>query len=250
MGMNKVDLDHIVEHFTAWKEEDFLQGGLLLVDKPLNWTSFDVVNKLRWAIKQRVGRKLKVGHAGTLDPLATGLLIVGFGRGTKLMQAIQGLDKRYTGHIQLGQQTTTYDAEGEVVARHDTAHITAESVAHAAQYFTGTQQQVPPNFSAIKIGGKKAYEMARKGKNFCLPARPIQIHKFDVTKHQTKVDLLTFDVHCSKGTYIRSLAHDFGIHLKSSAYLSALRRISIGNFHIENAKTIEEWIALLNTDNA
>ncbi len=246
--MSDVTANRIVTNFNGWEEDDFVQGGLLLVDKPIEWTSFDVVNKLRWAMKNRAGRKLKVGHAGTLDPLATGLLIIGFGRGTKLMEALQGQDKNYVGTIQLGAETATYDAEGAIEARYATEHIDTDLIAQAARHFTGVQEQVPPIFSAIKVGGKKAYDMARKGQQIELKARQITIHHLMLHFDQKEKDVLTFDVQCSKGTYIRSLAFDIGKYVKSGAYLSGLRRTQIGELKIEDAKTIEDWIVLLESN--
>lgn len=219
------------------------EGEVLLINKPSDWTSFDVVNKLRYAITRRVGERLKVGHAGTLDPLATGLLIICTGKMTKRIDEYQGMDKEYTGTILLGATTDTYDSEMAPNATYPTAHITEQMMRNAAKAYTGTIQQMPPVYSAIKVDGKAAYLNARKGKEVELKPREIRIDEFELTRiEMPEVD---FRVSCSKGTYIRSLAHDFGKALNSGAYLKTLCRTSIGNFHLSDAVTIEQALAAI-----
>jgi tRNA pseudouridine55 synthase len=222
---------------------DFVQGEVLLVDKPLEWTSFDVVNKLRYAISKKVGQKLKVGHAGTLDPLATGLLIVCSGKMTKQIDTLQAQAKEYTGTLKLGETTPSYDAETQPDAVFPTAHITTEAIHLATQQFVGKIDQIPPMFSALKVEGKTLYEQARKGKVIELAPRPVEITLFEITK--IEMPFVEFRVCCSKGTYIRSLAHDFGKALQSGAYLTSLRRTKSGDFSIENAHTVEKWVDLI-----
>lgn len=223
------------------KSEAFLNGQLIWIDKPLEWTSFDVVNKLRNGIRQKTGlRKLKVGHAGTLDPLASGLLLVCTGKFTKRIADFTALDKHYTGIIRLGSSTPTYDRESQPDRHYPTEHISRKDIEKATKTFTGVLQQVPPAYSAIKRGGKKAYELARKGDELVLNPREISIHHFEIT-HQEGLDL-HFSVHCSKGTYIRSLAHDFGQFLNSGAHLAALRRTRIGNFSVNIALSPQEYL--------
>ena len=222
-------------------EEDFKNGQVLLIDKPLNWTSFQVVNKLRWNIKQQFGiKKIKVGHAGTLDPLATGLLIICTGKQTKEIHVYQGQIKEYTGTITLGATTPSYDLETEVDKTYATEHITEELVKETTTQFIGDIQQKPPIFSAIKKEGKRLYELARKGETTEIKARTVTISEFEITNIDfPKVD---FRVVCSKGTYIRSLAFDFGKALNSGAHLSTLRRTKIGDFSVEKANSIEGFI--------
>jgi tRNA pseudouridine55 synthase len=222
---------------------NFVQGEVLLVDKPLEWTSFDVVNKLRYAISKKVGQKLKVGHAGTLDPLATGLLIVCSGKMTKQIDTLQAQAKEYTGTLKLGETTPSYDAETQPDAVFPTAHISHEAIHLATQNFVGKIAQIPPMFSALKVEGKTLYEQARKGKVIELAPRPVEITLFEITK--IEMPFVDFRVRCSKGTYIRSLAHDFGKALQSGAYLTSLRRTQSGDFRIEDAHTVEEWVDLI-----
>ncbi|CAA0154839.1 tRNA pseudouridine(55) synthase TruB [Tenacibaculum maritimum] len=227
--------------------EDYKNGQVLLIDKPLEWTSFQVVNKLRWHIRKRFNiKKIKVGHAGTLDPLATGLLIICTGKQTKNINEYQGQVKEYTGTITLGATTPSYDLETEVNEIFPIDHITSDLIHNAANTFIGKIQQKPPIFSAIKKEGKRLYELARKGETTEIKSREIEITEFEITKIDfPKVD---FRVVCSKGTYIRSLAYDFGLALNSGAHLSALRRTKIGDFSTENAKSIDQFIeSLLNT---
>ncbi len=216
-------------------------GQVILIDKPLHWTSFDVVNKLRYAILKKYRlKKFKVGHAGTLDPLASGLLLVCVGKATKTIQQYQGLDKEYTGSFYIGATTPSYDMETAVNERFETKHITPALILETAKSFIGTQQQLPPVFSAIKKNGKKLYEHARKGENVEIQPREITIKAFEILS--INFPEVKFRVKVSKGTYIRSLAYDFGQALHSGAYLSALRRTKIGDFDVENAVSIDDWV--------
>jgi tRNA pseudouridine55 synthase len=227
-------------------EYDFKSGTVLLVDKPVGWTSFDVVNKLRYAIKHRLGlKKIKVGHAGTLDPLATGLLIICTGKFTKKLNEFQGLPKTYTGTIKLGATTPSFDAESEVNETFETKHIDPELVEETRQKFIGELEQYPPIFSAIKVDGVPLYKKARKGQDAEIKPRNIIIYDFQITRFEE--DEIDFEVTCSKGTYIRSLANDFGKALGSGAYLSALRRTQINDFSIEDAWDIQELVSHIQT---
>jgi len=215
--------------------EDFKKGQVLLIDKPLEWTSFQVVNKIRWHIRQKFNiKKIKVGHAGTLDPLATGLLILCTGNFTKKIDTYQGQIKEYTGEITLGATTPSYDMESEVNETFETEHISNELIEETLQQFIGEIDQKPPMFSAIKKDGVRLYDMAREGKSIEVPSRKITINEFEITK--IALPKIEFRVVCSKGTYIRSLAYDFGKALNSGGYLSKLRRTKIGEFSVENAK--------------
>ena len=222
-------------------EEDYKNGQVLLIDKPLNWTSFQVVNKLRWQIKQRFKiKKIKVGHAGTLDPLASGLLIICTGKQTKQIHTYQGQIKEYTGTFTLGATTPSYDLETEINEVFSTEHITDDLLKETTKQFLGEIQQKPPIFSAIKKDGKRLYELARKGETTEIKSRNVTISEMEITNIDLpKVD---FRVVCSKGTYIRSLAYDFGKALNSGAHLSVLRRTRIGDFSVKNARSIEEFI--------
>lgn len=220
---------------------DFLAGEYMLVDKPLEWTSFQVVNKLRWKIKNKLGvKKIKVGHAGTLDPLATGLLILCTGKKTKEIESFMGLPKVYSGSITLGATRPSYDMETEIDATFPTDHISKELIIQTAKGMEGDQAQMPPIFSAKKIDGQKAYDLARKGEEVILKPKNIRIERFEITKIEG--DEISFIIECSKGTYIRSIAFDFGKLLKSGGYLSSLRRDKIGNFNVSDAKNVEEWL--------
>jgi tRNA pseudouridine55 synthase len=224
--------------------QDFFSGQVLLIDKPLEWTSFQVVNKLRWEIRQAFNiKKIKVGHAGTLDPLATGLLIVCTGKMTKQIDSFQAQKKEYTGTFVLGSTTPSYDLETQIENTFPTQHITEELINETTQQFIGEIEQFPPVFSAIKKDGKRLYEFARAGKSVDIKPRTVTISEFEITRFENnEVD---FRVVCSKGTYIRSLANDFGMALKSGAHLATLRRTKIGDFNVENAETIESFIARL-----
>ncbi|WP_237274290.1 tRNA pseudouridine(55) synthase TruB [Tenacibaculum ovolyticum] len=228
-------------------EEDYKSGQVLLIDKPLEWTSFQVVNKLRWHIRKRFDiKKIKVGHAGTLDPLATGLLVICTGKKTKTINEYQGQIKEYTGTITLGGTTPSYDLETEVNEIFSTAHITEELIHETTKQFTGVIQQKPPIFSAIKKEGKRLYELARKGETTEIKSREVTIPIFEITNiNANNVD---FRVVCSKGTYIRSLAYDFGVALNSGAHLSALRRTKIGDFHVDNAQSVDAFINSLEVE--
>ncbi|NLN24743.1 MAG: tRNA pseudouridine(55) synthase TruB [Bacteroidetes bacterium] len=219
-------------------EEDYKEGQLILIDKPLGWTSFQVVNKVRWLIKKKFHlKKLKVGHAGTLDPLASGLLIVCTGKFTKKIDDFQAQEKEYTGTFTLGATTPSYDAETEINLRFNLSELTEDAVKNNVSHFIGKIQQQPPIFSALKKEGKRLYEYARSGEEVAIPTREILISEFELTR--IAIPEVDFRVVCSKGTYIRSLAHDFGKKLNNGAYLSKLRRTKIGDFHVDNAVSIE-----------
>jgi tRNA pseudouridine55 synthase len=221
--------------------EEIRKGKVLLLDKPLDWTSFDVVNKIRYSILKKYNiKRFKVGHAGTLDPLATGLLIICVGKATKTINEYQNRSKEYTGTFTLGATTPSYDLETEVDAIFPTEHITEEQICETAKHFVGVQQQVPPIFSALKKNGRKMYELARKGEKVEMKSREIEIYEFEILS--VNLPEVKFRVKVSKGTYIRSLAYDFGKTLGSGGYLSELRRTKIGNFSIENAVTHQNWI--------
>lgn len=226
-------------------KEDYLSGQVLLIDKPLNWTSFQVVNKLRWEIRQAFEiKKIKVGHAGTLDPLATGLLVICTGKMTKQIDTFQGQIKEYTGTITLGGTTPSFDLETEINETFPTAHISEALIHETTKQFTGDIQQFPPVFSALKKDGKRLYEYARAGESVEIKARAVYISEFEITNiNDSNID---FRVVCSKGTYIRSLANDFGKALNSGGHLSALKRTKIGDFEIKNATTIDGFIEALN----
>jgi len=224
--------------------QDYLDGQLVLIDKPLEWTSFQVVNKLRWHIRQAFNlKKIKVGHAGTLDPLATGLLIICTGKMTKQIDTFQGQIKTYTGTFVLGSTTPSYDLETAIDQEFPTAHITPALIHKTTAQFIGEIDQFPPVFSALKKEGKRLYEFARAGESVKINSRKVTIEEFKITKIEgLKVN---FSVTCSKGTYIRSLAHDFGKALESGAHLSALRRTKIGDFSVEKAISIDAFISEL-----
>ncbi len=224
--------------------EEFKTGQVLLFDKPLNWTSFQLVNKVRWLIKRSCKiKKIKVGHAGTLDPLATGLLIICTGKFTKTIPELQGQIKEYTGTFTIGATTPSFDLETEIDHNFPTDHITEELLQETSKKFIGEIEQTPPVFSALKKDGKRLYEYAREGKEVEVKKRKIEISEFEIdSKDFPKVH---FRVVCSKGTYIRSLAHEFGQALNSGAHLSALRRTAIGDYSVENSMDIESFEKLL-----
>ncbi|MDF4203602.1 tRNA pseudouridine(55) synthase TruB [Maribacter sp. SA7] len=216
-------------------KEDYLNGQVLLIDKPLEWSSFQAVNKLKWAIRKKFSlKKFKIGHAGTLDPLATGLLIICTGKFTKKITEYQGQEKEYTGVFTLGATTPSYDLETEINETFSTDHITTELITATTNEFIGDIEQAPPVFSALKKDGKRLYELAREGKTVDIPKRKVNVSTFEITA----VEGLNvhFRIACSKGTYIRSMAHDFGKALKSGAHLTALRRTKIGDFNVDNAQ--------------
>lgn len=219
---------------------DFVGGEVLLIDKPYTWTSFDVVNKVKHAFKPQ---KIKVGHAGTLDPLATGLLVVCVGKKTKEIDTFQAQVKEYTGKFVVGKTTPSFDLETEVDNEYPTEHITPERIEEARKSFLGVISQVPPVFSAIKVGGKRAYESARKGEEVELKAREIEIFEFDLDS--SSFPELSFKIVCSKGTYIRSIARDLGLALNSGAYMSELRREAIGDFNVRDAYGVQEVVDLI-----
>lgn len=240
------------------------EGGVYLVDKPLGWTSFDVVNKVRFALGRRLGQKRpKVGHAGTLDPLATGLLVICVGQHTKLISGLQAEEKLYTGHFVLGATTASYDRETPPEHWQSTEHITPALLEQVRKQFLGPLQQLPPIFSAVKVDGKKLYEVARAGKSLELQPRAVEIMDFQIGEPEPitpgdkdtallkptvryfpeeKGIRIPFVVRCSKGTYIRSLAHDFGQALGCGAYLGSLRRTGSGHFSVADAWSVEEWV--------
>ena len=223
---------------------DFLEGTTLLVDKPYKWTSFDVVNKLRWNIKQHFKVKnVKVGHAGTLDPLATGLLVICIGKHTKKIDEYMTGKKTYTGTILLGKTTPSYDLETPFESEHSTEGITPEKISAAAKTLTGTLQQVPPVFSAKQIDGKRAYDLARQGKLVALKSNTVEVDSFDV--NSSRLPEVDFSISCSKGTYIRSLAHDLGQTLGCGGTLIGLHRTRSGDFSIHDARKVDEWIAYI-----
>ncbi len=226
--------------------ENLLAGKALLIDKPLGWTSFDVVNRLRFAIAKHFGARqktLKVGHAGTLDPLATGLLVVCVGAYTKKIEQIQAIEKTYTGTIRLGSTTPSFDLETEIDATFSTDHVDSDLLEKARLQFLGEIQQAPPAFSAIKIDGKRVYESARRGEEIEMKKRPVTIHRFEIER--VEMPDVHFLVECSKGTYLRSLAHDFGKAVGSGGHLIALRRTASGPFSIENAWQVADLVELL-----
>ena len=223
---------------------DFQSGLVLLVDKPAGWTSFDVVNKIRARLRRiTANRKIKVGHAGTLDPMATGLLILCTGRATKSISAFQDLPKQYEGSLLLGASTPSYDAETEPDAFFPWEHITPAMLENARKQFLGRIEQLPPMYSAVKVKGQPLYKLARKGKTIERKARAVEV--YDFAFRQIELPELHFEVRCSKGTYIRSLAHDFGKILQSGAHLTALKRTAIGEHRLEEAWPLQDLVAVL-----
>ena len=216
-------------------KEYFLSGQVLLLDKPLTWTSFDVVKKIRNSIKIK-----KVGHAGTLDPLATGLLIVCTGKKTKTIDGIQAQFKEYTGIIEIGKTTPSYDLETEFDTESDISHLNESDIRAAVQPFLGVIEQTPPMHSAIKVNGQRVYELARQGKTIELKKRQVTIHEFELTK--IELPEVHFKIQCTKGTYIRSIANDFGKELGVGGHLKALIRTKIGDFTVEDAMSVDEVI--------
>lgn len=212
----------------------FKEGALLLINKPLEWTSFNVVKKVKYTTKE------KTGHAGTLDPLATGLLLIGVGKYTKKLEQLQGLDKTYTGIIKLGATTPSFDRETEEENQVENLIVSEEEVLNMAKTMTGEQEQVPPMFSALKKDGKKLYELARKGKTVERKARKIKISQFDITK--IELPFVHFEISCTKGTYIRTIANDFGANLGCGGYLHALCRTRIGDYHLADAWEIDDFV--------
>jgi tRNA pseudouridine55 synthase len=223
--------------------DDFLNGQVILVDKPLHWSSFQAVNKLKYLLKRKFNlpKKFKIGHAGTLDPLASGLLIICTGKFTKQITEIQAQAKEYTGTFFIGATTPSYDLETEIDARFDIDHISDQTIEEARLQFLGEIDQIPPVFSAIKKDGKRLYEHARAGETVEIASRKTTIYEFELTR--IALPEIDFRVVCSKGTYIRSLAFDFGKALHSGGHLTALRRTKIGDYAVVNASTIPDFEA-------
>jgi len=224
-------------------EFDFIQGELLLIDKAIDWTSFDAVNKVRRLISRKIGMKLKVGHAGTLDPKATGLLLICTGAMTRKINDLVGLDKEYTGSFFLGATTPSFDTETEINHKSEIDHLTSEIILATTQKFIGTIQQVPPQFSAKLVDGKRAYLSARKNKEVKIEPATITIKEFEITR--IELPEISFRIVCTKGTYVRALARDFGEALDSGAYLTSLRRTRIGQQNVTDALTVDQFEALL-----
>jgi len=221
--------------------EDYQNGQILLIDKPLNWTSFQAVNKIKYALINKVGlpKKFKIGHAGTLDPLASGLLIICTGKFTKTIPELQGQAKEYTGTFFIGATTPSYDLETEIDNNFPISHINEELIHETVKQFLGEIDQKPPIYSAIKKDGVRLYEHARAGEVIEIAFRKTTIHEFEITR--IALPEIDFRVVCSKGTYIRSLAFDFGKALNSGAHLTALRRTKIGDYHVENAVDVIQF---------
>lgn len=224
-------------------ELDPEEGAILLVDKPITWTSFNVVSKIRAALQALCGHRVKVGHAGTLDPLASGLLIIGTGKCTKELQTLTDEDKGYVATLRLGQSTLSYDAETDVEVESPWEHIDEAAIRAVLPQFTGDIQQRPPDFSAKRFKGERAYHLARAGEHVDLPEVDLTIHELDLVSIDGRD--VTIEVRCSKGTYVRSLAHDIGQALGCGAHLVGLRRTASGDLHVRDARTIEEWSAWL-----
>lgn len=226
---------------------DFLEGEILVVDKPLGWTSFDVVNKVRWHLSKALHvKKIKVGHAGTLDPLATGVVILTTGKKTKLIEQLQAGVKEYVATLQLGATTPSYDLEHPVDAVYPTEHITRELIESVMPRFMGEIWQVPPVYSAVKVDGKRAYEYARKGAEVELKAKLLKIDELEILDFNSAAMSLTLRIVCSKGTYIRAFARDFGEALNSGAHLTALRRTRVGRYTLADARKLDDLLAEIN----
>lgn len=231
MDFLKLDYNRFIPHI---QKINLIEGDIFLVDKPYRVTSFEVVNKLKIAIRKTFPEKIKVGHAGTLDPLATGLLIICTGKKTKTIEQIQALEKEYIGTFLMGSTTPCFDLEQAVDYTYPTEHITEELILETAKKFLGKQIQAPPIFSAVKVNGKRAYDLARSGEEeIQVRSKEIEIKLFEITR--VSLPEVDFKVVSSKGTYIRSLARDFGLALNSGAHLSSLRRVRTGEFHVDNA---------------
>lgn len=224
---------------------NFLDGEILYFDKPLEWTSFDLVNKVRYMIKRKLGvKKFKIGHAGTLDPLATGVLVVCTGKATKRIEELQYQTKEYVATLRLGATTPSFDLEQEIDAEYPTEHITREMVEDTLKTFLGEIQQIPPVYSAVKVNGKRAYDYARKGNEVELKPKLLVIDEIELLDCQ--LPYITIRVVCSKGTYIRALARDIGIALKSGAHLTSLRRTRVGDITVENCISLEKFQNIVN----
>ena len=217
------------------------EESIMLVDKPLRWTSFDVVNKIRYTLKHHYGiKKIKVGHAGTLDPLATGLLLICTGKATKKAETLQGMPKQYTGAIKLGATTISYDAEQPEENLKEYTHLTQNEIKTAAESFKGEIDQFPPSFSALKVDGQALYKWARKGVKKEIKSRKVTFYNIEITR--IELPFVYFCVDCSKGTYIRSFAHDVGEKLGVGGYLSELTRTSIGEHQLSDSINLEDWL--------
>ena len=226
-------------------KEDFESGVVLLINKEINWTSFDVVKKIKNLLKEKFRfKKIKVGHAGTLDPLATGLLVICTGKSTKMISQIQNQKKEYTGELTMGATTPSYDLETEIDNRYDISNISEKDISSKTKLFIGEVSQKPPIFSAIKVKGERLYEKARRGEKINIKKRKITVYNFKLTK--ILLPKIHFIIECSKGTYIRSIAHDFGKSLNNGAHLSKLIRTKIGEFDLKDAKSIIEFENELN----
>jgi tRNA pseudouridine55 synthase len=228
---------------------EFVSGSLLLIDKPLGWTSFDVLGKIKGYVKHNLvippneqghEQRFKIGHAGTLDPLATGLLVICTGKMTKSIDSLQAGKKEYTGSIRFGQTTPSFDLETEPEGSYPTSHLSLEGIQKSADTLSGHQMQTPPGYSAKQIGGQRAYKAARRGEKVDIPAVPIQVDAFEIISFENNE--ATFRIECSKGTYIRSLANDLGLRSDSGAYLSSLRRTESNPFNIKDAWSVEELL--------
>lgn len=221
-------------------KDDFLTGKVILINKPINWTSFQVVKRIRFLIKKKYNiKKIKVGHAGTLDPLATGLLVLCTGKYTKKIQEIQQKNKQYSGSITLGGTTPSYDLETEVNTNYQTNHITEDLIYKASLFFVGEINQKPPVFSALKKNGERMYKKARRGEEVVMKSRKITVHKFNILSINNLT--VNFEIKCSKGTYIRSIANDLGAKLNSGGYLSSLKRISVGDYNLSESLSLEDF---------
>lgn len=228
---------------------DFVEGEILAFDKPYRWTSFDVVGKTRWLLCHRLGlKKLKVGHTGTLDPLATGIVVVCTGRKTKLIDQLQNHTKEYVATLQIGATTPSYDLEKPIDATYSTEHITRALIDEVIPTFLGEQWQVPPMFSAVKVDGKRAYELARKGQEAELKAKLLVIDEIEVLSFDAETMQLVLRISCSKGTYIRALARDIGERLGSGAHLIALRRTRVGDIRVEDCMNFEQFTQLIDNE--
>jgi len=223
------------------EDYDFQKGEVILIDKPLEWTSFDVVNKLRYQIKIK-----KIGHAGTLDPLASGLLILCTGKMTKQIEQFQAQEKEYEGTFVLGKTTPSIDLETEFDSETSIENVTEEAIEAVRQQFIGEIKQVPPMYSAVKVGGERLYKKARKGKEVAIKEREVTIATFELSR--IALPEIDFRIVCSKGTYIRSIVRDFGKALQVGAFLSRLRRTRNGNFHVEDAYQIQDFVSLIKQD--
>lgn len=241
MILNRVNLDELQPD--TW---DIREGAVALVDKPLEWTSFDVVNKIRYALSRAYKKKrFKVGHAGTLDPMASGLVLILMGKATRLQDEYMKEDKIYEGVLELGYVTESFDREKEKVKYGEVEGITMESLKNTAEKFIGKIEQVPPVFSAIKVDGVPLYKYARSGKQVEVKTRIVDIYDFEIEDFND--NLVKFRVKCGSGTYIRSLAHDFGMELGCGAYLYDLRRVAIADYKIEDAVSINELVSVIDT---